>query len=375
MKVIAHYLPQFHEIPENDKWWGQGYTEWTALRNAKPLFPSHYQQRIPMGKNYYDLSDIKVIEWQAKLAKAYGIYGFCFWHYWFDNKLLLEKPTQNILKSGVPKIPFCFAWANEPWSGTWYGQKNKILMDQKYGGKADWRRHFEYLTSFFRDPRYIKVNGSPVFLILNSKHISLCNEMLDFFQELSLKAGFSGIFFIQILSRYPIDKRKLHFDAQVYFEPGFTITHEMPFLWRTLRKAKALSRRIINKSALPFNFIENIIDYDKVYRNIVNRESSGDLLVIPGAFTDWDNTPRRQYSSTVYAKSTPENFGKHFEALLKKYSSSYKSHFLFINAWNEWAEGAYLEPDEKYGFGYLEALKKALKNNKSLLNNGVLNRA
>lgn len=361
MKVIAHYLPQFHEVPENNNWWGTGYTEWTALKNAKPLFSNHYQQRIPMANNYYDLLDIKVMEWQAEIAKAYGIYGFCFWHYWFNNKLILEKPSQNMLNSGLPKIPFCFAWANEPWTRTWYGQENTLLMDQKYGGKGDWKRHFDYLKAYFRDSRYIKIDGKPILLILNSKHINLCNEMLDYFQELSVKDGFSGIYFVQILSRYPMDKRRLSFEAQMCFEPGYTITHKMPPLWRNIRKTKALSKRIINKSILPFNFVENIIDYNEVYKNIINRKDTGSLKVFPGSFTDWDNTPRRQYSSTVYKNSTPDNFGKHFEALVKKHTTSDKSDYIFINAWNEWAEGAYLEPDEKYKFGYLESLKKALE--------------
>jgi hypothetical protein len=367
MKIIAHYLPQFHSIPENDLWWGKGYTEWTALLRARPLFKGHYQPRIPLERKYYNLLDISVMEWQAELAKAYGIYGFCIWHYWFGDKLLLEKPAENMLKRGLPNFPFCFSWANEPWSRAWYGEKNTILMNQPYGEIEDWKRHFDYLSPFFKDDRYIKVSGKPLFLILNTSHINKCNEMLDYWRELSAKKGLAGMYFAKILSRYPIDNRRLHIDSQVYFEPGYTITHEMPYLWRNKRRAIALLRRLINKSIIPFNYVENIIDYNKVYKNILNRKTLDDLFTMPGAFTDWDNTPRRQYSSTVYDRSSPENFEEYLGALINKSKSVYKSDILFINAWNEWAEGAYLEPDEKYGFGYLEAVKNALERTCSLL--------
>jgi hypothetical protein len=361
MKILAHYLPQYHRIPENDLWWGKGYTEWTALLKSRPLFKGHYQPRVPLHHNYYDLSDIRVLEWQAELAQAYGINGFCLWHYWFGGKLLLERPAAMMRQHNLPDILYCFSWANEPWTRSWYGQHNTVLMDQKYGDKNDWKQHYEYVSMFFKDHRYIKIDDRPIFLILNTAHIGPCNAMMDYWRELAVKDGFRGIYFVKILSRYPLDARDLDVDAKLFFEPGYTLIHEMPLMWRMKRRGTAFTRRLMNRSLLPFNAVENIIDYTEVCEHIIARTLSRNLQTIPGIFTDWDNTPRRMYSSTVYAGSNPESFEHYLRALIDTCRSTYASDFLFINAWNEWAEGAYLEPDERYQYGYLEAVKRSLE--------------
>lgn len=361
MKIIAHHLPQYHSIPENDKWWGKGYTEWTAVKNARQLFRGHNQPRVPANNYYYNLLDDGVLNWQANLAKKYGIYGFCFYHYWFKGKLLLERPLEKMLESGEPDFPFCFSWANEPWTRTWYGQEKIILMPQDYGNKEDWKRHFDYLSKFFSDKRYIKVEGKPVFLIYNSTHIERCNEMIDYWRNIAPEFGFPGIHLIQTRSGLTFDTRTLNFDAEMYFEPGFTTNYCLNGFWRLLRKSKAFIKRNLNKLPLGNQRIENIINYDLVYKKILNRKPSGKKAYL-GVFTDWDNTPRRVCgtNSTIYIGSSPEKFEKYLVEQIVRSKEIFQSDMMFVNAWNEWGEGAYLEPDTYYGHRYLESVKKAL---------------
>ena len=162
MKIIALYLPQFHEIPENNEWWGKGFTEWTNVKTAKPSFKGQYQPRIPLNNNYYNLTDVRAQEWQAKLAKEYGIYGFCYYHYWFEGKMLLEKPAEIMLKNLSVDMPFCFCWANHTWLRAWADKSNRTLIKQTYGTEEDWINHFNYLLPFFKDERYIKEDGKPI---------------------------------------------------------------------------------------------------------------------------------------------------------------------------------------------------------------------
>lgn len=360
MKIIAHYLPQYHAIPENNKWWGEGYTEWTAVKRAKPLFSGHYQPRKPLHNNYYNLENLEVMEWQADLAKNFGVYGFCFYHYWFNGKLLLEKPAEKMLKSKRPDLPFCFSWANEPWTRTWYGQTNVVLMEQDYGTEKDWEKHYRYLVQFFFDNRYIRINNKPIFLIYRAGHIKPLQRMLDYWNELALKDGLNGIYFIRTLSGLDIDDRKVIFDADYFFEPGYTLNHQMPSWWRFKRRSTAGIKRYINKSPLPINKVENFINYDLIYKQILQRQPPKRKTFL-GAFTDWDNSPRRQYSSIVYRGSTPSKYQTYLTKIIEK-SKQFNNDFIFINAWNEWGEGAYLEPDEHWEYGYLEAIKNALCN-------------
>lgn len=351
-KLIAFYLPQFHEIPENNKWWGYGFTEWMNTKKAKPLFKDHYQPRIPYQQNYYDLTEASVRNWQAELAKSFGIYGFCYYHYWFKGKMLLEKPLQKILASKEPDFPFCLSWANEPWTRKWDGSEKEVLMPQEYGDKKDWQKHFDYLLQVFSDDRYIKVNGKPMFLIYRPQIIPDCEEMLGFWEDLAKQNGFNGMYFIETLNGFPKSHSIGNFHAAVEFEPHYTMVHgEANNAWRTKDSYE--------------NNIKLVLDYDDVWSNILNRVPTRPNT-IPGAFVDWDNTARLGKNSTIYTGATPEKWQEYLSKQLIRAGEVYNSEFLFINAWNEWAEGAYLEPDSKYGFDYLEGVKNALTHTKNL---------
>ena len=219
MKIIAFYLPQFHTIPENDTWWGKGFTEWVNVKKAKPLFKGHDQPRIPLNNNYYDLNNPETLKWQANLAHQYGVDGFCFYHYWFKGKLLLEKPAESLLKRENIALDYCFCWANEPWARTWDGRNRNVLMPQEYGGREEWKKHFDYLLPFFKDVRYIKENNKPMFVIYKSTLIEECRDMMDYWSELAVNNGFEGLFFVETLKKRFPDQRELPFSAKVEFEP------------------------------------------------------------------------------------------------------------------------------------------------------------
>ena len=359
MKIIAFYLPQFHQIPENDKWWGEGFTEWTYVKKASPLFCGHYQPREPLDDNYYNILNPAIQKWQVDIAKKYGIYGFCYYHYWFKGKQLLEKPLEQLLKSKELDFPFCLSWANQSWTRTWYDDNETILMPQEYGNKEDWEKHFNYLLPIFLDKRYITIDNKPIFIIYDSKNIEKCNEMIKYWQKLAKLNGLIGIYFINTLTGLPIDYRSLNFDAQLQFEPGFTVHHCMSIIWRAKRKMKVGAKRIINKINLLENKVENILDYDEIYKNILKRKPIAKKTYL-GAFTDWDNTPRRKYKSFLFKNANPEKFEKFLIEQIKRSRELYQNDLLFINAWNEWGEGAYLEIDKKFGARYLEAVKNAL---------------
>ncbi|WP_227939501.1 glycosyltransferase WbsX family protein [Alkalihalobacillus deserti] len=350
MKMIAFYLPQFHEIPENNQWWGDGFTEWTNTRKAEPLFPGHYQPREPYQDFYYDLTDPLVRQWQVDIAKKYGIYGFCYYHYWFKGKRLLEKPFNEVLRTGKPDFPFCLSWANEPWTRRWDGRDDQVLMPQHYGNENDWKEHFDYLLNAFQDERYICVEEKPLFLIYRPESIPNCSEMLDYWDILAKQNGLKGIYFVRTLNGHlPLSKLE-RFNASVEFEPHYTAAHtNCPNIWRMVsgyKKRKA------------------VIDYDAIWSCILSRKNSrDDTKIFPGAFLDWDNTARRGTEATIYQGATPEKFEKYLSEQIKRAETIYQSEFLFINAWNEWAEGTYLEPDKQNQFRYIEAVKKALKDN------------
>ncbi|WP_239583040.1 glycoside hydrolase family 99-like domain-containing protein [Bacillus tianshenii] len=349
MKLIAFYLPQFHEIPENNQWWGKGFTEWVNTRNAEPLFHGHYQPREPYSDFYYDLTDPLARKWQAELAKEYGIYGFCYYHYWFNGKMLLEKPFNEVLTSGEPDFPFCLSWANEPWTRRWDGRNDLVLMPQDYGNEKDWKEHFDYLLKAFKDDRYIRVEDKPLFLIYRPAIIPNCSEMLYFWDNLAKQNGLNGIYFVETLNGfYPLTNIK-GFDASVEFEPHYSIAHgNCQNIWR---EGNGYQGRM------------KVVDYDSMWSCILNRKINTNKKVIPGAFIDWDNTARRGTEATIYYGANPAKFEKYLSKQIDRAETVYKSDFLFINAWNEWAEGTYLEPDKKFQYQYLEAVQKALRVN------------
>lgn len=380
MKIIAFYLPQFHEIPENDKWWGKGFTEWVNVRKATQLFKGHNQPRIPLNKNYYNLLDDNVKIWQVELAKKYGVYGFCYYHYWFNGKILLEKPMEQMLRNKKIDLPFCICWANEPWTKAWVN-KREVLIPQFYGSKKEWKEHFEYLLPFMKDKRYIWVSGKPFVVIYRAEVINCLNEMLDYWQELALEEGFPGLTFAYQAINFDLIKKRddSRFEFDIEFQPSYAI-HDMSRekgikstkLWNGLRSLKQKTYSLFEKKVgfdleRYYNMGKNstavrIIDYHKVWNAVLLRVPKTDKN-LPGAFVDWDNTPRRKMHGTAYTGCTPEIFEKYLTLQIKRAKDIYHKDMLFMYAWNEWAEGGYLEPDEMNGYGYLQAIKNSLDTN------------
>jgi len=355
MKVIAMYLPQFHQVRENDQWWGEGFTEWTAVRGAKQLYKNHNQPRIPLDKNYYNLLEYETMSWQAKLMKKYGIDGLCMYHYWFkDGKRILEKPAENLLEWKDIPMPFCFCWANETWARSWSNIQNKniwadryekeektcengILLEQKYGREKQWKDHFEYLLPFFLDERYIKIDGRPLFLIYKTLDFFCLMEMIDYWKGLAKLHSLPDIYVVGQESNTP---GKDYLDANLNFQPA----------------------RAMEQIPTPGRYARNgvkIWEYDDVWNEIL-REKTSDRVFLEG-FVGYDNTPRHGINGHVVEHSSPEKFSSYFTELLAK-SAAYEKNIVFLNAWNEWGEGMYLEPDENCGDGYLNAVSIA-KNN------------
>lgn len=347
MKCIAFVLPQFHQISENDTWWGEGFTEWTNVRKAAALYPEHDQPKKPLNDFYYDLTDPDVKKWQAEIAKAHGIYGFCYYHYWFNGRRLLEQPVQQILASKEPDFPFCLSWANEPWTRKWDGTEDDVLMPQEYGDESEWQKHFFTLLEAFHDERYIRVDDKPIFIIYRPSSIPRCNDMLQYWRDLALENGLKGLHIIRTLGGFPLDEQH-GFDASLEFEPHYTFAHGgLQHLWS--------SKQINDKQHI-------VIDYDQVWESILERSPhrNGELIY-PGAFVNWDNTPRIGAAGQSTLGANPHKFGIYLARQIERAKTMFRSDFIYINAWNEWAEGAYLEPDAHHQYQYLQAIKEALQ--------------
>ena len=371
MKVIAFHLPQFHEIPENNEWWGKGFTEWTTLKKAKPLFEGHYQPRIPLNGNYYNLLEPEVMEWQCKIAREHGIYGFCFYHYWFDGHLLLEKPVEQYLQNEKCDLPFCICWANEHWTRAWESKKNQVLIAQRYGGEKEWKEHFEYLLPFLKDHRYIRFNGKPLVVIYRPELIDCLNDMLDCWQRLAAEAGIGKLSFAYQYVNFDLDDNKddSRFDYAIEYQPVYAnryMSLQNGNKNKTKEKVKVFFEKNFN-IILDTNSIKRLwregpkkIDYDRVW-NYILKSKPKDEKHLPGAFVDWDNTPRKGENGTVYENVSPEKFGRYMKDLIIKAKEEYHKDCIFVFAWNEWSEGGYLEPDERNGYANLEQIRKALE--------------
>jgi len=371
-KVIVIYFPQFHAIPENDAWWGKGFTDWDNVRNARPQFAGHDQPRVPQGGNYYDQSKIETLRWQIGMAKQYGIYGFCHYHYWFNGRQLLETPTNLMLENRELDFPFCLSWANETWSRRWDGRDDEVLIKQTHPAtKESWQRHFDYLIRFWSDERAIKVDGKPVFVIYRPQRIARVNDMLDFWRRKATEYGLKGLYFIaQKQYEHPRRDALAGFDAEFQFQPfeavyspGFSTSSVQASYW--FRWVRALPEGIQDRlramharhrKALTF------YDYDKVWEQIVAVREDARLTTFPGAFADWDNTARYGERATIYRGASPERFTCWFRRLVDSMAERHlPENYIFFNAWNEWAEGAYLEPDERHGDAYLRAIHQVLQ--------------
>ena len=366
MKMIAFYLPQFHQIPENDKFWGTGFTEWVNVRKGKALYEDHRQPRVPLNKNYYNLLDRDTMKWQVDLANKYGIYGFCFYHYYFNGKKLLEKPIEMFLKDKNLNIHFCICWANESWSNTWANGNSEIIVEQKYGNASDWEKHFNYLLQFFKDERYICNNNKPLLVIYRPELITNLELMLNLWNKMAKQNGFDGIEFAYQNVSYYLSKNRNDqlFSYAIEYQPNWILALQ------NISKVSVFKKNVLLffEKHTNLNLREKmqtskklkVLNYDKIWQNILNMKPTSNISV-PGAFVDWDNTPRKGKRGLVIHGSTPEKFEKYLEALINKTKKEYKKDMIFIFAWNEWGEGGYLEPDEDNKYGYLEAIKKAIK--------------
>lgn len=369
MKVISFYLPQFHAIPENDMMWGKGFTEWNNMKKAKPLYDGHYQPRIPLHNNYYNLLDDDVKAWQVDLAKKNGINGFCFYHYWFDGKLLLEKPVEQFLANKSLNIEFCLSWANEAWTKAWVSKSDQVLYEQIYGGPENWERHFQYLLPFFKDSRYIKEDNSPLFIIYRPELIDCLNEMLDYFNQRAIEEGFSGIKFAYQHIAFDLlkDKDDSRFAYNIEYEPLYSMNDQrntnvtMSKLFKIGKKFDSIWMKLFNRTLSEY-YLKKVrkLSYDDLWNFSINRIPTNKKN-IAGAFVDWDNTPRRGTKGIVVEGASPEKFEKYFRKKVEMVKKYYSNDYMFIFAWNEWAEGGYLEPDEKFKDGYLKAIKHVLE--------------
>lgn len=336
MRVLTFYLPQFHEIPENNDAWGNGFTEWTNVKKAKKIFDGQVQPRVPVNNRYYNLLDISVMKWQANLAAEAGIYGFCFYHYWFNGRMVLERPVKNLLEDRTVNMRFCFSWANEPWTKTWHGAggNKEIMIPQTYGRKEEWEAHYQYFLPYFKDTRYILEENKPILLIYRLRNIPDFNEMIRYWNKRAKEDGFDGIYIISMnVAREHVYMSKW-VNASVDFEPN-----------RTKYELHAS------------NSGENVIDYEQLNKKMLGiSHKEGHYRTV---FVDYDDTPRRGTRGIYTIKATPEKFGKYLDKTIAL-SKQEKNKYVFINAWNEWGEGNYLEPDTRWGEAYLEQVKKVI---------------
>jgi hypothetical protein len=346
-RVIAYYLPQFHPIPENDLWWGKGFTEWTNTAKAKPLFPGHYQPHVPADLGFYDLRVPETRIAQAEMARGYGIEGFCYYHYWFAGKRLLERPFNEVLRTGEPDFPFCLCWANETWSGKWHGYPEKILIEQTYPGKGDEEEHFYTLLPAFADHRYIKVDDKPVFLVYKPDLLPNPKKMIDHWRELASKEGLKGLYLIGMANAALWTPEHHGFDAATTKKPLHPAAMgEMRYTRRLRRVPRQLLRYPLD-----------IYLYRKILPHLIIPEAIKSNIH-PHVIPNWDNTPRCGLDGVVFHGSAPELFRAHVQATVRQILHKPLDHrLLFIKSWNEWAEGNHLEPDMRFGRAYLEALK------------------
>lgn len=352
-RIISFYLPQFHQIPENDEWWGKGYTEWVTVVKAKSLFRGHLQPHIPADLGFYDLRVKETRIAQAEMAKKHGIEGFCYWHYWFgDGKRLLERPFNEVLSSGEPDFPFCLAWANHSWyNKTWDSEgTDKLLMEQKYLGANDYINHFKTILPAFKDKRYIKVEEKPLVVIFSPLDSEEIPQIIKLWRKLALENGLKGLYFVgrQYAGR---DKNKildLGFDA-VYNESSLTIHARQS----KFKKVLLLLKVKLLKTPRIYDYGDSI----KYFSNDEDRAIDTIPVIIP----NWDHTPRSGKFGVVLNNSTPKLFKKHVKKVLSMIKEKpEENRIAFLKSWNEWGEGNYMEPDIEYGNKYLVALKEAI---------------
>jgi hypothetical protein len=344
VRLIAFYLPQFHPIPENDLWWGRGFTEWTNVTRARPLFEGHYQPHLPSDLGYYDLRIPEVRQAQADMARRYGIHGFCYYYYWFSGRRILERPLQEVLDSGEPDFPFCICWANETWSRRWDGSENEILIKQEHTFEND-VKFIKDIIPFFKDRRYIRINGAPVLLVYRVSLFPDPVRTADLWRKICKQLGIEHIHLCAVESFGITEPRNYGFDSSVAFPPHGAVSSEI-----TLRVPD-----------LPADYSGQIYDYEQVVQHGLNQPPPP-YRKYPSVMVSWDNTARRGKAGNVFINSSPSLYEIWLRGAIDRARATLPSgeRFVFINAWNEWAEGTHLEPDQAYGTQYLEATRRAI---------------
>jgi hypothetical protein len=347
-RVIALYLPQFHPIPENDRWWGDGFTEWRNVARARPMFRGHYQPHIPADLGFYDLRLPETRAAQAALAQAYGIEAFCYWHYWFAGRRILERPFAEVLASGAPAFPFCLAWANHSWSGIWDNAPHRLLIQQSYPGLEDHRSHFRALLPAFSDPRHVTVDGKPLFTVFLPMQIPEVKAFTDTWRELAHQAGLKGLHLVGMTTDECWLPQDHGFDASV--------VHKLPRVrgdWVSWRRPLTKLRVAYER----WRGLPTVYAYDDVQPALIADAPPG-IEAYPCLVPNWDNTPRCGPRGLVLHGSRPESFRfqvRRALAVVAGYPDEH--HIVFVKSWNEWAEGNHLEPDLRDGRGYLEAIR------------------
>lgn len=357
IKSLALYLPQYHPIPENDKWWGKGFTEWTNVTKAKPLFKGHFQPRLPADLGFYDLRLSEAREAQAELAKSYGVHGFCYWHYWFGGRRIIERPFQEMLSSKKPDFPFCIAWANQTWAGNWHGlSSKKILIEQTYPGKKDFENHFYALLEAFRDERYIEVNGKKLVFVFRPMDMPIPALFTNTWKELALKEGLRGLHLVGMHMPAGWDFRQYGYDAFTEAGPNLSSIKDPSLIDKIFHRVLKSDFQKIKREKLNLPVIVP-------YKNYVERypDHSMSSHEYPMVYPDWDNTPRSGTDGWLFEGSTPELFKELcLRAFGETQSKMADERIVLLKSWNEWAEGNYLEPDRINGHKYLEAFKAAI---------------
>lgn len=360
VKIIAFYLPQYHPIEENNNWWGAGFTEWHNVAKARPLFSGHQQPNLPGELGFYDLRLQKTRQDQAALAMEHGVYGFCYWHYWFAGKRLLETPSEKMLEEKTPDFPFCLAWANETWTGIWHGSPKKVLIEQTYP-EGDVERHYQLLRRYFMDARYIKNKGRPVFYVYKPRLIPKNNPYIERLRELAKEDGFPDLYIIGTWSPNPNGQFKTARECGVDAGVITNITGRDSFSkmqWFEAVKHKLMQVTGLNVGPKRIRYVDAL---DAMVPDLNRFAFPAYNSVVP----NWDNTPRSGRRGLVFTDATPVLFGKVLKVAIdntvRRYESEKEEQFLFLKSWNEWAEGNYVEPDQKNGRNYLNEILVALK--------------
>jgi len=358
LRPIALYLPQFHPIPENDKWWGKNFTEWVNVKKTRPLVKNHYQPHVPSELGYYDLRDPEIRERQAAIASEHGIYGFCYYHYWFNGKRLLHHPIDEVLRLGKPDFPFCLAWANEDWTRAWDGASGEVILAQNYNPEDD-LAHIRFLSTIFNDKRYIRVDGKPVFIIYQPALIPDIPKTLEIWREEAMKLGIGEIYlayFENILQG--VDPQTMGFDASIEFQPNW---------WKLPEPVKQtkLGNYLKEKGFFINAYHKHrFYDYQEVVTRMTREVPKPNYKRYPGLTPMWDNSARRKTDASIFFNSDPQKYEAWLNAIIQDFTPfSENENFIFINAWNEWGEGNHLEPCEKWGRDYLEVTRRLLSDN------------